>query len=135
MTDAGLNDYINDISFLPGFDFRREGEEIALLYFIFSGVFLTTGFWGISSASGLFAIIRFLAVIRRFLILITGFLAAALFPFLFSGFLLRLTFLERGTKIGRYLVHTGDEIREEGLIVVGRRVKIGRENVEANPGE
>ncbi len=63
MTDAGLNDYINDISFLPGFDFRREGEKIALLYFIFSGVFLATGFGGVALA-WLFAVVRFLAIIR-----------------------------------------------------------------------
>ena len=63
MTDAGLNDYINDISFLPGFDFRREGEEIALLYLVFSRVFLSSGFGGVTLAR-LFAVVRFLAIIR-----------------------------------------------------------------------
>ena len=43
-TDAGLNDYINDLSFFPGFG--EGGEIIFPLYFIFSGVFFSPGFGG-----------------------------------------------------------------------------------------
>ena len=98
MTDAGLNDYINDISFLPGFDFRREGEEIALLYFIFSRVFLATGFRGISSASGLLALAGLFRV-GGFL----GIIIPVILP-LFGRCLLRLTLSVSVTEISRNMV-------------------------------
>ena len=105
MTDAGLNDYINDFLFCSLVGGRRERDksplegsgEISLrrksptfLYLVFARVFLSSGFRGV--ATGLFRVGWFLGII-----------IPVILP-LFGRCLLRLTLSVSVTEISRNMV-------------------------------